>query len=239
MGSISAQQALPLLEAGDITLRGQINVSYNGVFVAEVCSSSERCLAVYKPAQGESPLWDFPEGTLYKREYLAYRVSQALGWGVVPPTVLRDGPYGAGSLQLFIDAQPGRHYFNLLAEQRPALIRMALFDCLTNNADRKGGHVLLDGDNVIWGIDHGLCFSTDRKFRTVMWELRDEPVPPQCHEALATLSENTSLRIDVSEHLSKGEVEAFYRRLTIVAKATKLPMERLADLRRPYPWPAI
>lgn len=236
---LSRRKQVALLQGGELTPREQINVSYNGVFLVDLCKDGEECLAVYKPRDGENPLWDFPEGTLHKREYLAYRVAQALGWEFVPPTVLREGPYGVGSVQLFIEADPKRNYFNLLKEHKAALVRMALFDCITNNADRKGGHVLLDGKGAIWGIDHGLCFSSERKMRTVMWDLREEAVPSDVRKAVRRVAGDAALRAELVEHLMKPEVEMFYRRVELACSAPTLQMERFADLRRPYPWPAI
>jgi len=152
--------------------------SSNGTYLVEICSDSDPMRAVYKPGRGERPLWDFPDG-LYRREVAAYVVSEALGWGLVPETVLRDGPLGPGSLQRFVDADFSQHYFTLLEfpEHHDALKAICTFDLLANNADRKGGHCLLGTDNRVWSVDHGLCFHTDPKLRTVMWDFEGMPVP--------------------------------------------------------------
>ena len=134
--------------------------------------------AIYKPMRGERPLWDFEPG-LHRREVAAYRLSEALGLDLVPPTVLRDGPYGEGSVQWFVDVDHRQHYFTI-HEERPdlhdTLRNVAVFDLLANNTDRKSGHVLIDSDDHIWGIDHGLCFAADFKLRTVVWEFGGEPI---------------------------------------------------------------
>ena len=128
-----------------------------------------RIEAVYKPARGEQPLWDFPASSLGKREAAAYEVSQYLGWDLIPPTVYRTKslPLGAGSLQLFFRHDPQIHYFSLVKSERPKLLQVCIFDCLVNNADRKGGHVLQDEDGHLWCIDQGLCFNEEDKLRTV------------------------------------------------------------------------
>ena len=128
-------------------------------------------LAVYKPARGERPLWDFPNGTLYRREVAAYLVSEQLGWRLVPPTLARDGPLGIGSVQLYVDADPEVTAFELLADGNPSMARIAAFDVVTNNADRKAGHCLAGQDGHVWAIDHGLCFHVQAKLRTVLWDL--------------------------------------------------------------------
>ena len=136
--------------------------------------------AVYKPARGERSLWDFPDG-LYRREVAAYELSEALGWGLVPPTVVRDdGPFGPGSLQLFVEADYEQHYFTLLDDgghDEDVLRAICAFDIVANNADRKSGHVLRGPDGRLWAIDHGLCFHRQPKLRTVIWDFADEAVP--------------------------------------------------------------
>jgi hypothetical protein len=136
-----------------------------------------RLLAVYKPRDGERPLWDFPDGTLYKRELAAYRVSEALGWGLVPPTILRDGPFGIGMVQAFIPHDPNAHYLELEAPDPDSIQRLTIFDALVNNADRKSGHILQDETGALWAIDHGLTFHVEPKLRTVVWEYAGEPIP--------------------------------------------------------------
>src|SRR2546427_9054282 len=139
---------------------------------------------VYKPRQGERPLWDFPSGTLYLREYAAYLAGEALGWSFVPPTVVRDGPYGVGSVQLLVEAQPFSSIEDLQTIEELDLARIAAFDIVTNNADRKGGHILKDQAGKLWGIDHGLCFNVVPKIRTVLLHYGGQPVPPPVLEEL-------------------------------------------------------
>ena len=145
-------------------------------------------MAVYKPARGERPLWDYPSG-LYRRERAVYLVSEALGWGLVPPTILRDGPMGPGSLQQFVPADFREQYFSLLErpEHHDALRAICLFDLVVNNGDRKAGHCLLGEDGHLWAIDHGLCLHEEPKLRTVIWDFAGEPFPPSAVEDLTRL----------------------------------------------------
>ena len=199
--------------------------------------------AVYKPQKGEAPLGDFPWGTLYLREYAAYLLSEALGWHIVPTTVVRDGPHGTGVLQRYVEHDSSAHYFALEARYRPQLLRFALFDCLANNADRKGGHVLLDGSGKLWSIDHGLTFHAARKLRTVMHELDAAPVPDEVQQDLQRLCAHASDSGGIVEQLSsllqEREVEAFLRRLALVASSPTIPLAQLIDPYRPMPWPPV
>ena len=138
-------------------------------------------LGVYKPAAGEQPLMDFPGGTLYRREVAAYEFARLLGWHIVPPTVAREGPQGVGSLQLFVEHSPAQHYFSFREEPALAqqLIRIAAFDLMMNNADRKGGHLLLDAQERLWCIDNALCFHHHFKLRTVIWDFAGTELPEQ------------------------------------------------------------
>jgi uncharacterized repeat protein (TIGR03843 family) len=175
---------------------------------------------VYKPARGESPLWDFEAGTLYKREVAAYRLSKVLGWPRIPPTVIREeGPHGAGALQLFVNAD-GRHFFSEqvhpTAGQRETWHQIALFDVITNNADRKSGHCLFDAEDRVWVIDHGLTFHTDPKLRTVIWDFAGEPLPAElCGDLESTLIqvEKGKLGDELEPLLSPGELRLLKRRL--------------------------
>src|ERR671923_862144 len=172
-------QARQLLREGRIKARGLMPDCSNYTYLAEVCGSDgEQMLAVYKPAAGETPLVDFPDGTLGKREVAAYLVSAVLGWQIVPYTVYRtDGPLGPGSLQQFIVADLREHYFSLMPARAPDFKTMAAFDVIVNNADRKSGHCLIDREGHIWGVDNGLTFHPLPKLRTVIWEFAGEPVP--------------------------------------------------------------
>jgi hypothetical protein len=193
--------------------------------------------AVYKPARGEQSLWDFPDG-LYRREVAAFVLSEALGWGIVPPTVERDdGPFGPGSLQLFVAADYEQHYFTLFDQggHEEALRTMCVFDIVANNADRKSGHVLLGPDGRLWGIDHGLCFHRQSKLRTVIWDFADEPVP---RRLLADLERTAADLPDaLALLLHDEECEAVVDRIERLVHVGTLP-EPLGD-RPPYPWPLV
>jgi uncharacterized repeat protein (TIGR03843 family) len=194
--------------------------------------------AVYKPHQGEQSLWDFPDG-LFRREAAAYALSEALGWGIVPPTVVRtDAPFGPGSLQLFIDSDYQQHYFTLLEEgdRDDELKFFCAFDIVVNNADRKSGHVLCGSDGRLWGIDHGLCFHVQHKLRTVIWEFADEEVPDRIVADLERLVE-AGLPDDLLALVSEAEAEAVLERAAHLVDVGHFP-EPIGD-RPPYPWPLV
>ncbi len=209
--------------------------SSNGTYLVQVCLDGESMRAVYKPERGERPLWDFPAG-LYKREVAAYVVSEALGWAFVPETVLRDGPFGEGSLQRFVPADFEQHYFTLLEfpEHHDALQAMCVFDLLVNNADRKGGHCLLGEDGRLWSVDHGLCFHVDPKLRTVMWDFEGQPLPEALVPDLARLSVSTP--DGLASLLDIEERDALAARAAALVKKPVFPSARSA---RPYPWPLV
>ena len=214
--------------------------SYNHTLLVELGNGDgETGMAVYKPSKGEAPLWDFPPNTLYMRERLAYVVSECLDWGLVPLTVVRDGPFGIGSMQLFIEARKGMHYFNLYLDHQDTMMRIGLFDCVINNCDRKGGHCLVDQDDRIWAIDHGLSFVPGPKVRTVMWELADEPIPEALKKDVARLCGDSSLRQALVAGLAPREVEAFYQRVETLLESPTVPLHGFSDPYRPYPWPTI
>jgi uncharacterized repeat protein (TIGR03843 family) len=223
-----------LLE-GDVELEGRMPWSSNGTYLVRVCHDGDLSRGIYKPVHGERPLWDFPPG-LYRREVAAYVLSEALGWGLVPETVLRDGPLGVGSLQRFVDAQFEEHYFTLLErpEHHAALKTIAAFDLLANNADRKGGHCLLGEDGRMWSIDHGLCFHADPKLRTVMWDFEGQPIPEALVADIARLT--AGLPGELMRLLDEEEIEALGARAAAVARRPVFPPARSS---RPYPWPLI
>jgi uncharacterized repeat protein (TIGR03843 family) len=226
---------LTLLRSGEIEVKGRLPWSSNATFLAQVCLDGASGLAVYKPLRGERPLWDYPEG-LYQREVAAYLVSEALGWGLVPETVVRDGPLGPGSLQRFVDADFAEHYFTLLErpEHHDALKAVCTFDLVINNGDRKSGHCLLAEDGRLWAIDHGLCLHADPKLRTVIWDFAGQPVPEDLLDALARLagSPPTSLAGLVGD----AEIEALAARAAAVLRRPVFPPVRSA---RAYPWPLV
>lgn len=199
---------------------------------------------VYKPRAGERPLRDFPAGTLCQREVAAYEVDAFLGWGLVPPTVLRDGPMGIGSVQLFVPHDPREHYFTFIEDPaaRGQLVRVAVFDLLVNNADRKGSHIVRsEEDGTLRGIDHGLTFHVAPKLRTVIWNLGPAPVPPVAREDAGRLADALAAGDAVVERLGhlldEDEIEVLRRRAVAVADLEVLP--DLPEDARPYPWPPL
>jgi len=196
--------------------------------------------AIYKPRDGERPLHDFPHGSLYRREYATFVLSRALGWPDVPLTLIREGPYGIGSAQLYIDSNPDITYFNLIKEKAEELQRFAVFDLVVNNADRKAGHCLLGADGRVWSIDHGLTFHPIFKLRTVMLEFWGKPIsaPLQADlkALLARLEPPTGLTRDMCELITHQEINALIQRLEAILKDPLLPM---LDPYRNVPWPWV
>lgn len=217
--------------------------SSNYVYLCQMCGpGGEQFATVYKPLKGESPLWDFPEGALYKREVAAYELARLLGWDFVPPTVARDGPHGVGSVQLFINHDPESHFFvqREVPELVPQLKRMAVFDAVANNADRKGGHCLLDSAGTIWGIDHGLCFHPQYKLRSVIWDWVDEPIDDEwltdIAEAADILDAGKEKAAPLARLLNPGELGAIERRIRMLLKQRTFPRP---GPNRHYPWPLV
>lgn len=235
----SIQEVPYLLRHGRV-LRQQLLPSFNCTYLVELGGEdAETCMAIYKPRDGETPLWDFPNHTLYKRERLAFLVSEALGWALVPTTIVRDGPQGIGVMQRFIHARDGMHYFTLMPAHKEEMLRIAVFDCIVNNCDRKGGHCLIDERDRVWAIDHGLTFAIGRKLRTVMWDLAGEPLTDVLKKDVGLLGENSRLEEEIKANLSPPEADAFYQRLEVVLGSPVVPIERLSDPYRPLPWPTI
>lgn len=225
-----------ILATGEINVEMRMPYSSNATFLVRVTAGEQSLRAIYKPLRGERPLWDFAPG-LHRREVAAYRLATAMGLGFVPITLLRDGPIGEGSLQLLIDADFEQHYFTL-HEQRPdlhpKLREVAVFDILANNTDRKSGHVLIDTDDNIWGIDHGLCFSADFKLRTVIWEFGGEEIDDSLIAAVERVA--GSLPLDVSSLLDDDEVVALGERAAWLLEHRRLPVDPTG---RRYPWPLV
>ncbi|CAN5913751.1 SCO1664 family protein [soil metagenome] len=239
--SPSERCAAELLRAAELEVLGVLAGASNHTLLVRLAADGEH-FAVYKPQRGERPLWDFPEGTLHRREVAACRVSDFLGWGVVPPTVLRDGPLGVGSVQQFMLHDPAEHYFTLVDDpaRHGRLAQLATFDLLINNADRKGGHVLRvhDPDRLV-GIDHGLTFHVQPKLRTVIWDLGGRAVDDAWRADLQRLAEqlaggDTDL---VADLLDTEEVAVLGRRAGLLADRPTLP-DPPRD-HRPYPWPPV
>jgi uncharacterized repeat protein (TIGR03843 family) len=211
--------------------------SSNATFLVDLCLDGEEGQAVYKPGRGEQELWDFPP-QLYRREVAAWVLSEALGWGVVPETIVRtDGPLGQGSLQRFVPADFTEHYFTLMERPEfvPALRRIAAFDLLANNADRKAGHCLLGEDGGIWAIDHGLCFHHEFKLRTVMWDFAGEELDDDVVADIAGLSARGLPEV-LHELLSPSEVRAIAVRVEAVLAEPVYPPP---SSRRSFPWPMV
>lgn len=241
MGGMTHEELTQLLEHGKIDLQGQIEWGSNATLLVQVEKDDRKTLAIYKPRRGETPLWDFPRGTLCQRERAAYLVSSALGWNLVPLTLMRKGPFGIGSLQAFIEHDPNWHYFHIERNEafRQSLQRFVLFDYIINNADRKGGHLLLDEAGVLWGIDHGLCFHTEFKLRTVIWEFAGQSIEAQALESLRLLSldlKQGTLGEALKGLISADEKEAFYQRIQRLLTTGTFPDP---GPRRHYPWPPI
>jgi hypothetical protein len=216
-GPSSEEAERELQRLPDFKILGLLHGASNYTFLARLGPHGDDGLrAVYKPLRGESPLWDFEAGTLYRREVAAYELSKVLGWPRIPPTVVRrKAPYGVGALQLFIEADT-RHFLGETRRRADTWMRVALFDVITNNADRKSGHCLFDADDNVWVIDHGLTFHTDQKLRTVIWDFAGRPLPPNLcdgvERALLDLDHGT-LGKTLSRLLAPDEVDVLTRRL--------------------------
>lgn len=234
---------LSALIAGRLRLEGQFIYGSNYTFMAACQFQGSSIKAVYKPMQGERPLWDFPPQSLGKRETAAFLVSEALGWNLVPPTVFRTrgAPMGPGSLQVFIEHDPERHYFNFTEKEKIHIPQVVLFDLLINNADRKSGHLLISPEGELWLIDHGLCFHWEDKLRTVIWEHAGEPVPltllEDLQSLLPTLEAGGQLRHALGPLLETREIAALRDRAILLLEAGSFPNP--PEDRRAYPWPLI
>ncbi|MGZ9160389.1 MAG: SCO1664 family protein [Candidatus Limnocylindrales bacterium] len=234
---------LEVLRDGEIDIVGRIvGSSNNALFVTVTlpCPDPEAgpprvVEAIHKPTAGERPLDDFPDGTLARREVAAYLVSEATGWTIVPPTLLRDGPFGEGMLQAFVEQDPVVDVVDWINEDHPRLRRMAVFDAAINNTDRKGGHILpVDGGRHVYGVDHGVTFSAVPKLRTVLWGWRGQPLAIDELAGLRRVRDalEGSLATELRGLLTRNEVRAMVRRVDGL----------LADGRFPLPsptWPAI
>jgi uncharacterized repeat protein (TIGR03843 family) len=210
--------------------------SSNGTFLVELCLDGAEGAAIYKPHRGERPLWDYPSG-LYRREVAVYVVSEALGWGLVPETVLRDdGPFGPGSLQRFVPAHFEEHYFTMLErpELHDSLRTICLFDLLVNNGDRKSGHCLHGEDGRVWAIDHGLCLHEEPKLRTVIWDFAGQPLPTDRLDDVARLG--AAPPPELAGLLDPEEVDALVSRCAAVLRRRVFPV---VSSGRAYPWPLV
>jgi hypothetical protein len=227
-------EALRLLETGEIDLEGRMLDASNVTLVGTIRCGEVEGECVYKPVAGERPLWDFPDGTLAGREISAFLVSEATGWRVVPPTVLREGPFGPGMVQLWIDGDEDVDLAEYVRRDDPALRRMAVFDAVVNNADRKGGHIIPMPDGHAYGVDHGICFSVEPKLRTLLWRWAGRPIPLASLEVLERLAEDLrgELGEELHEHLTRREVRRTQQRVAELLR-TKLHPAPSGD------WPAL
>lgn len=239
--ALGVEAILDLLRHGALELQRELPWSSNYTFMGTINRDDVAAKVVYKPQQGESPLWDFPTGTLYKREEAAFLVSEALGWQLVPPTISRTGDFGVGMVQFFIEHDPEEHFFTFRDPWDDQLTRLVLFDILINNADRKGGHVLREQSGKIWAIDHGVTFHDEYKLRTVIWELAGEPIPPSYLETLnafqGCIVKGAPLTEQLKRLISPQELQRLRQRVKVLLETQTFPFPRPG---RPHvPWPLV
>ena len=234
MTALDLGAALDLLATGEIDVQGRMIDASNATLYCAVSGNGIEAACVYKPVAGERPLWDFPDGTLAAREVAAFAVSAATGWDLVPPTVLRDGPYGPGMVQLWIDTDETVDLGELARSDHPDLARMVVLDAVINNADRKGGHLLPTEQGQVFGIDHGVCFSVEDKLRTLLWQWRGDPLPDAARETLEELRANldNALGAALRTLLDRREVRATTRRVDRLLREGTYPLPS-GD------WPAV
>ena len=223
----SRQATFDFLAQAEFTSCELTPMGSNYTFLAHLRLGEQTGRAIYKPKDGEVPLWDFPSGTLYKRECAAYLLSEILGWDFIPETIIREGPYGIGSVQLYVEHDPKQNYYSLTESNADELKMVACFDMVANNTDRKAGHVLLDSAGKLWGIDQGLTFHSDTKIRTVIWDFGGEAIPRRLIKSLqefCQLLPNAQGRVhELLELLLPKEVEALYKRLDWVLTEREYP----------------
>lgn len=236
---VAPATVLPVLRDGELDLIGRLVDASNATFYCAATLDGVELECVYKPVKGERRLWDFPTGTLAAREVAAYAVSEASGWAVVPPTVLRaDGPFGRGMCQLWIDVDESVDLVELVQGDSEQLRRMAVFDAVVNNADRKGGHLLPLPGGHVHGVDHGVCFSVEDKLRTVLWNWAGDPLPAEARAVLDRLAAELrggGLRRELADLLADEEVAATRARVGRLRSTARFP-EPTGDW-PPVPWP--
>jgi hypothetical protein len=237
-GELDTDAALELLRRGELTVEGRLVDASNATLYCVVEADGVASACVYKPVAGERPLWDFPDGTLAYREVAAYAVSEATGWDVVPPTVLREGPFGVGMCQLWIDVDEGVDLVALARSDHSDLRRMAVFDAVVNNADRKGGHLLPTVAGHVYGVDHGVCFSVEDKLRTLLWRWRGQRLPEEAVDVLGHLAGDIASRRAGSLGATLRDLLADYEVAATLHRVRRL----LSTRRHPMPsddWPAV
>jgi hypothetical protein len=234
-GLLDEGAVIDLLRTAEIEILGLLPYASNATLLTKIASGDLEALAVYKPRRGERPLWDFPSGTLCHRETAAYVVSKQLGWDLVPPTILRDGPAGFGALQWFIDENEEADVRELPRTHADELRRLALLDAVINNADRKAGHLLVDRSGKLWGIDHGVTFNEDPKLRTVVWVYEGEPIPPAMLADLETFAGTGPASTELAELLAVPELDALCERVSTLLVTGVFPEPDPG--RYHVPWP--
>jgi hypothetical protein len=232
--TLDVSEALELLRTGAMSIEGRLVDASNTTLYCALTGDGVTAACVYKPVRGERPLWDFPDGTLAEREVAAYVVSTALGWNVVPPTVLRDGPLGEGMVQLWMDGDESVDLSRLVRDDLPPLRRMVLFDAIVNNADRKGGHLIPMPGGHVYGVDHGVSFHQQDKLRTVLWSWAGDPLSEEAVDALSEFRALLEGALDdaLTALLTRREVVAVRRRVDRLLTERRYP-EPSGD------WPAI
>ena len=235
----SEADALPILRDGEVIGGHQIPWSSNYTFLVQIDAGPGQFLrAVYKPKSGERPLHDFPNGTLYRREYASFLIGRELGWPPVPLTLIREGPYGLGSMQIYIESDPRITYFDLISDHFEPLRRFAAFDLVVNNADRKGGHCVLGTDGTVWSIDHGLTFHPEFKLRTVMMEFwgacLGDTLLADIESLINRLSATNDFTAELNERLTNNEIDLLRQRAEAVLDDPRIPQ---LDPRLNIPWP--
>ena len=234
---IDLGDALRLLRDGELSVEGRLYDASNATLYCTVSLDGVTVPCVHKPITGERPLWDFPDGTLAYREVAAYVISIAMGWDIVPPTVLRDGPFGVGMCQLWIDIDETVDLGALARSDHPQLRRMSVFDAVVNNADRKGGHLLPTPDGHVYGVDHGVCFSVDDKLRTLLWRWRGKRLTEEAIDVLSALRAQLEGEVGdaLAQLLHRDEVLATTRRVDRLLSTRRHPMP--SDEWPAVPWP--
>jgi hypothetical protein len=225
--ALSEQDALEMLKTAEIVAEKLVPWGSNYTFAVGLSTGEDaEYIGIYKPKLGERPLWDFPTGTLYLREYASYLLSRWLGWDLVPPTVVRDGPHGLGSMQLYVEpTEEPIDEASFWGRKIPAIEQMVMFDLLANNADRKIGHCLVDATGKIWGIDHGLTFNVDPKLRTVLWQFSDEAISePVLDDVRRLLDAQAGIFDELAEVLNVDEVLALQSRVWTMVNSGRYPV---------------
>ncbi|MCC7107095.1 MAG: SCO1664 family protein [Chloroflexi bacterium] len=236
--AVTLEEAEAFISAGEIVACQPLPWGSNYTYAVAIQAEDQQILGIYKPRRGEVPLWDFPDGTLYRRERAAYLFSRYLGWDFIPPTVIRDGPYGIGSVQLYVEPRPSVSLTELHERHASEFQTIAVFDCLANNADRKAGHFLQDQAGRIWGIDHGLTFNVAPKLRTVVWQYSGMPIPESLLSDVAELWRDArrlrAMCDALGPLLHADEIEALSRRFDRLLTTRRFPPP---ESRRSVPWP--